>query len=552
MKKNITINLFGTLYHIDEDAYELLDKYQKNMHRFFARQEGGEEIADDIEHRVAELFAELKASGVDAVTIEHVQNIMQQIGSPEQMSDEEDLQGQTTPPPAPPREVAAKKRLFRDGEDKMLGGVIGGICRYFGATDSLPWRVLFIVACLFSYSGLFWVYLILWALIPEALTPEERLLMQGKPVNTTSINEELVRGIKKAKGQLTSEETKSTMHGCVNGCLSVFLLIFKILIVLALLGTALTAIIFVIGAAATFWPDTGFADWTPWARITEAGIGETSVKWLLLAMCITGFGIVTLPAYLIIRGLFGRKVKEDEKPRSSAAAWIVWLCMLVAFFVLVPLTVHKYNRVVDTYYEKVNTKDGITLYDGNWEKLESFGFTLSYLENASNRLIGYDDNPRSGENTALLRLKGSNDGQNIPLFTLNHEAELRPGHYRVEMLYRSFDHKESQLRLALPGTADTLTFKLQCDAPKTHFADYTWKEAASRPALSRDVKEAEWATVQQRADSLGWSYNAFDFEVKTPGKATILLQQDSEFALSPMATTHFNVIDFRVLKTDED
>ena len=71
MKKNITINLFGALYNIDEDAYELLVRYQEDMKRYFAKQEDGEEIADDIEHRVAELMAELKASGVEAVTIEH-------------------------------------------------------------------------------------------------------------------------------------------------------------------------------------------------------------------------------------------------------------------------------------------------------------------------------------------------------------------------------------------------------------------------------------------------------------------------------------------------
>ena len=63
MKKNINMNLFGTLYAIDEDAYELLNRYLENMKRYFSRKEGGEEIADDIEHRMAELLSELKAEG---------------------------------------------------------------------------------------------------------------------------------------------------------------------------------------------------------------------------------------------------------------------------------------------------------------------------------------------------------------------------------------------------------------------------------------------------------------------------------------------------------
>ena len=72
MKKNITINLFGQLYAIDEDAVKLLEEYLENMKRYFSRQDGGDEIADDIEHRVAELFAEMKANGVEAISIEPV------------------------------------------------------------------------------------------------------------------------------------------------------------------------------------------------------------------------------------------------------------------------------------------------------------------------------------------------------------------------------------------------------------------------------------------------------------------------------------------------
>ena len=76
MKKNICINLFGTLYAIDEDAYQLLERYIENMKSFFSNREGGEEIADDIEHRVAEHLWGLKESGVEAISIEMVKDIM--------------------------------------------------------------------------------------------------------------------------------------------------------------------------------------------------------------------------------------------------------------------------------------------------------------------------------------------------------------------------------------------------------------------------------------------------------------------------------------------
>ena len=66
MKKNIQINIFGTIYAIDEDAYQLLNNYLEGMKQYFCRQEGGDEIADDIEHRVAELLWQYKEQGTAA------------------------------------------------------------------------------------------------------------------------------------------------------------------------------------------------------------------------------------------------------------------------------------------------------------------------------------------------------------------------------------------------------------------------------------------------------------------------------------------------------
>lgn len=86
MKKNININLFGTLYNIDEDAYNLLENYLNSMQRYFSRQEGGEEVADDIEHRVAELLWKKREAGMTAVDINVVKEIIDTIGSAEDIA----------------------------------------------------------------------------------------------------------------------------------------------------------------------------------------------------------------------------------------------------------------------------------------------------------------------------------------------------------------------------------------------------------------------------------------------------------------------------------
>lgn len=147
MKKNITVNLFGTLYAIDDDACKLLEQYLDNMRSYFSKREGGDEITDDIEHRVAELFSELKTNGVEAISIEHVRDIIQRIGNPEQMDEstatnESDAQqsAHATPPPAPDAATTSHKssrKLYRDPQDQLLGGVMSGLCQYFGGTDPL-------------------------------------------------------------------------------------------------------------------------------------------------------------------------------------------------------------------------------------------------------------------------------------------------------------------------------------------------------------------------------------------------------------------------------
>lgn len=90
MKKNITINMQGRLYAIDEDAYELLKQYEDSLRGYFSSKEGGHEIVDDIEARIAELFDDVVASGKAAIDIADVQRIISRMGNPQQMDDSAD------------------------------------------------------------------------------------------------------------------------------------------------------------------------------------------------------------------------------------------------------------------------------------------------------------------------------------------------------------------------------------------------------------------------------------------------------------------------------
>ena len=202
MKKNITINFFGTLYAIDEDAYELLNRYLGDMKRYFSRKEGGEEIADDIEHRVAELMLELKNDGREPIDIELVKEIIGRIGNPEEL-DETSGEGENGSATGHRgrewfSEQVSKKRLYCNPDYKLLCGVLSGIACYLGIDP--VWVRLIVVALAilpipFIYIS-FWtvliIYFVLALIIPEAKTPEERLRMHGKPVTMENLNEEIV------------------------------------------------------------------------------------------------------------------------------------------------------------------------------------------------------------------------------------------------------------------------------------------------------------------------------------------------------------------------
>ena len=151
MKKNITINLCGRLFQIDEDAYELLQQYIESLRQSFGREEGGEEIVNDIEARIAELFDELRQQGVEAITIEHVKDIITRIGKPEELTGEEEKQENSGHKYDSFRSAAqgirdnvrartAGKRLYRNPNDKMVAGVLSGIAAYTGS-DVTWWRI---------------------------------------------------------------------------------------------------------------------------------------------------------------------------------------------------------------------------------------------------------------------------------------------------------------------------------------------------------------------------------------------------------------------------
>ncbi|OFX85314.1 MAG: hypothetical protein A2W99_14890 [Bacteroidetes bacterium GWF2_33_16] len=184
MKTTVTINLGGFIFHIDDDAYEVLHSYLIALERQFANETDNKEILSDIESRLAELFTESLGNKKDVISKEDVAKVISIMGEPQDFStDNEQTNNQSTRKTMSSYQTT--KRLYRDPDNRVLGGVCGGLGAYFNS-DPLLFRILFIIIFFGLGSGLI-IYLILWIAVPEAATTAQKLEMRGEPITIDNI-----------------------------------------------------------------------------------------------------------------------------------------------------------------------------------------------------------------------------------------------------------------------------------------------------------------------------------------------------------------------------
>ena len=168
MNKEININFQGRVIPIEEPAFEELKQYIESLRNHFANEEGKEEIINDIENRIAELFTEkLKAGQSTFISEEHVAAIIASIGRPEQF-DDVTIEENYTSTSSTPSTASAEPRgsLYRNSNEKILGGVCSGLGAYL-RIDTTIVRVLFAMLAVGSFGFGLVFYIVLWAILPE-------------------------------------------------------------------------------------------------------------------------------------------------------------------------------------------------------------------------------------------------------------------------------------------------------------------------------------------------------------------------------------------------
>lgn len=194
MNKIFDINLGGIPFQIDDNAYEALTAYLTTLKNHFAHTTGYEEILNDIESRIAEVFREKMKNGSRIISIADVEEVINIMGRPEQIDESENAkekqtQQKTKEAYQQSNEYWYHRRLYRNADDKILGGVCSGLGATLGV-DKVWIRLAFACSILLLGTGAL-LYIILWIIIPEAKSTTEKLEMQGEPINIYNIRKQI-------------------------------------------------------------------------------------------------------------------------------------------------------------------------------------------------------------------------------------------------------------------------------------------------------------------------------------------------------------------------
>lgn len=201
MNKTININLGGTFFHIDENAYNHLRSYLEAVRATLSPEDSIAEIMDDIEARIAELFNESITNKDQVITLGRVKEVIEIMGQPEAFDPDNDAAKNSTQNAH--AEPKTPKQLFRDDENKYLGGVASGLGHYLGV-DCLWIRLIWLMLFFLSSGTFFMIYILFWILVPAAKTTSDKLKMKGEPINISNIEKRVKEGYDKFSDNVKS------------------------------------------------------------------------------------------------------------------------------------------------------------------------------------------------------------------------------------------------------------------------------------------------------------------------------------------------------------
>ena len=343
MKKTLSVNLGGTVFNIDEDAYQVLMDYLQDVKHHLGDEKSSEEVLNDIEQRMGELFTEWMQGHREVVTTADVQRVISILGRPEQYdSTDTGTEGATGEEGTGNAGRGSgtdkrRRRLYRDTENAIIGGVCSGLAAYLNVSVVLL-RLIYFVMVWFGGTGIL-LYLLCWIIIPEARTAAQRLEMQGEDVTIENIERKVRDEYGKVKDRVGNyvdsgefeNNAKSIgyklgeflracikiLFGFIAGVIGLagFLILAGLIVALIVLWTGNFDFV-------NMWTD----DWYPFQQaFLDPSMATTMTIGIIL--------VIGIPFIAIFNLLFGRTLNLKPTPR-----WMIWVGMIV-WFIGIGLTI---------------------------------------------------------------------------------------------------------------------------------------------------------------------------------------------------------------------
>ena len=476
MNKTININLGGFFFHIDEIAFQKLKRYLDSISRSLSDDpQGKNEIISDIEARISELLSEKITDARQVVNESDIDEVIKIMGQPEDYAEAEE--GYANENYNYQRKSRGNsKKLYRDGDDKFLGGVASGIAHYFDV-DTVWIRLAFILLAFSGFSII--TYVILWIVIPQAETTAEKLQMEGEAVNIdniekkireefTNVSETIKNSASEVSGKIkdgANDVSKKVNEGFKKGSkkassglqdfldtlgtiiLTIFKIIGKFIGVILMFVAAVTLISLIIGAFSIgsleiIGFDNGFITYPPFFY------DSIMPYWLLTICTFVVVGIPFLILFVLGLRILSSNVKQFSKT-TSLTLFGIWLAAVLALvFTFIEFSTtrasngHKIEKVTvntianDTLNVKM-VKDDNLFYQNNFRRSSNFQIVYKNDEKKLYSTDVYIDVEKSDTNEAYIQIKKNSEGRNR--LNASKNAEELVYNFKVENNQVSFD-----------------------------------------------------------------------------------------------------------------
>lgn len=524
MNKTVNINLGGMFFHIDEDAYLKLTRYFDAIKRSLNNSSGQDEIIKDIEMRVSELLTEKQKSEKHVVGLKDVDEVIAVMGQPEdyRIEDEESTSQSFN------SNTRRHKKLYRDKENGMIGGVATGLGHYFGI-DAVWIKIVFLIFVFAGFGTGILAYFVLWIVTPEAVTTSEKLEMTGEPVTISNIEKKVREEIDSLSDKFKNADYDKMGNQVKSGAgrisssfgdfiMTVFKIFAKFLGVILIIAGISTLIMLLVGV---FTLGTNlFVDF-PWQNFVEAGNFTEYPIWSFGLLMLFAVGIPFFFLTLLGFKLLSPNLKSigNITKYTLLAVWIIAIAILVSIGIKQATEISHDNKIIekkvlnikptDTLYVKFKYSDYYTKSLNHYREFE-------FVQDSANNELIYSNDVRihvlrTDETTPFIQIEKSARGNSFTnakkrAEKIDYKFQINGNHlildnYFLTDVKNKFRGQEVDIYLYLPegqlfkpDTSVNDYFNYEDDFFNlTHDGDYSYKVEGSKvkcincPADSTDT-----------------------------------------------------------------